>query len=209
MDIDKIIETGTELVMNYGPKLLLAIVTLIVGLFVIGSSSKLLNRLMERANVNATLRPFLTSLVSWGLKALLLISVASMVGIATTSFVAVLGAAGLAVGLALQGSLSNFAGGALIMIFRPYEVGDLIEAQGQLGVVKEIQIFTTILTSPTNKRVIIPNGPMANGNIINYSAEGQLRVDTVIGVAYEADIDLAKAKLLQMLEANDKVLSTP
>ncbi|MEO0459677.1 MAG: mechanosensitive ion channel domain-containing protein [Myxococcota bacterium] len=208
-DLEKVSDTVIQLVLSYGPKLVLAIVTLIVGLFLIGSAGKLLNRIMEKTRVNPTLRPFLGSLVGWVLKALLLISVASMVGIETTSFVAVLGAAGLAVGLALQGSLSNFAGGALIMIFRPYDVGDLIEAQGQLGVVKEIQIFTTVLTSPENKRVIIPNGAMANGNIINYSAEGCLRVDTVIGVAYEADVDAAKACLLEMLKANDKVLSTP
>lgn len=208
-DLEQYYGKAIELVMTFGPKLILALFTLIIGLIVIGWMTRLTHRIMERTKVNATLRPFLASLFSWLAKALLLISVASMVGIETTSFVAVIGAAGLAVGLALQGSLSNFAGGTLIMIFRPYEVGDLVEAQGQLGVVKEIQIFTTILTSLENKRIIIPNGPLANGNIINYSAEGNLRVDTVIGISYGADIDQAKSALMGMLTAHPAVLSEP
>lgn len=208
-ELEKYLGTAIELVMTYGPRLILALFTLIIGLFIIGSITRLLSGIMERTKVNPTLRPFLASLFSWLAKAMLLISVASMVGIETTSFVAVIGAAGLAVGLALQGSLSNFAGGTLIMIFRPYEVGDLIEAQGLLGVVKEIQIFTTVLTSPDSKRIIIPNGPLANGNIINYSAEGCIRVDTTIGIGYSADIDQAKAALMEMMRSNPLVLSEP
>jgi small conductance mechanosensitive channel len=132
-----------------------------------------------------------------------------MVGIATTSFVAVLGAAGLAIGLALQGSLANFAGGVLILIFKPYTVGDLIEAQGHLGVVKEVQIFNTILLTPNNKRVIIPNGALSNGSTVNYSAEGDLRVDLTIGIAYESDIPKAKEVLVKMMQENPKVLDDP
>jgi small conductance mechanosensitive channel len=132
-----------------------------------------------------------------------------MVGIATTSFVAVLGAAGLAVGLALQGSLANFAGGVLVMVFKPYKVGDLIEAQGHLGVVKEVQIFNTILVSPQSKRIIIPNGATSNGSVVNYTAEGQIRVDLTIGVSYSADIDETKSVLMDVLVNNTLVLKDP
>jgi small conductance mechanosensitive channel len=132
-----------------------------------------------------------------------------MVGIQTTSFVAVLGAAGLAIGLALQGSLSNFAGGVLILIFRPYRVGDLIQAQGELGVVQEIQIFTTILLNPQNRRVIIPNGSIANGNIVNLSAEDSVRVDTTVGISYDADMKQAREVLMAAIIKIDGVLSDP
>ena len=168
-----------------------------------------MTRVMQARKVDPTLGPFVTSLASWMLKAVLLISVASMVGIETTSFVAVLGAAGLAVGLALQGTLQNFAGGALLLLFRPYEVGHLIQAQGHLGVVKEIQIFTTHLVTLDNKRAIVPNGAISNGDIVNFTAENQLRVDLVVGVAYDADLKAAKTVLMEILQKHDKVLSDP
>jgi len=132
-----------------------------------------------------------------------------MVGIETTSFVAILGAAGLAVGLALQGTLSNFAGGILLLLFRPYKVGDLVETQGRLGEVREIQIFTTILATPDNKMAIIPNGPIMNGEIVNYTALGKIRVDLVMGISYGADIRKAKEVLLQVMNAHPKVLKDP
>jgi len=201
----KVYEIGLE----YAPKLALAIITLLIGLWVIRGVTKLTKVSMERSKTDPTLIPFIGSLISWGLKALLFISVASMIGIATTSFVAVLGAAGLAIGLALQGSLANFAGGVLVMIFKPYKVGDLIESQGHLGVVKEVQIFNTILTNPQSKRIIIPNGATSNGSIINYTAEGKIRVDLTIGVSYNADIDKTKAVLMDVLLANDKVMKDP
>ena len=138
-NIDAYTAKFIELVMIYAPKVVLAIVTLVVGLWVIGFATRGVRKSMQKTQVDKTLIPFISNLISWGLKALLLISVASMIGIATTSFVAVLGAAGLAVGLALQGSLGNFAGGVLILIFKPYNIGDLIETQGHLGVVKELQ----------------------------------------------------------------------
>jgi len=200
---------GYELGLEYAPKLALAIITLIVGLWVIGAVSRLFVASMEKSKVDATLIPFINNLLSWILKLLLFISVASMLGIATTSFIAVLGAAGLAVGLALQGSLSNFAGGVLIMIFKPYKVGDLIESQGHLGVVKEVQIFNTIVTSPQNKQIIIPNGIASNGSITNFTAEGQLRVDLSVGIAYDEDISKAKTILLDVLNNHEKVLSDP
>jgi len=198
-----------ELGLEYAPKLALALITLLIGLWIISGIAKVIKLSMERSKVDPTLIPFMGSLVSWVLKLLLFISVASMIGIATTSFVAVLGAAGLAVGLALQGSLANFAGGVLVMVFKPYKVGDLIESQGHLGVVKEVQIFNTILLAPQNKRVIIPNGATSNGSIINYTVEGQIRVDLTAGVSYDSDIDKTKAVLMDVLKANDKVMQDP
>lgn len=200
---------GYELGLEYAPKLALAIITLIIGLWIIGGVSRLFVTSMEKSKVDATLIPFINNLVTWILKLLLFISVASMLGIATTSFIAVLGAAGLAIGLALQGSLANFAGGVLVMVFKPYKVGDLIESQGHLGVVKEVQIFNTIVISPQNKQIIIPNGMASNGSITNYTAEGQLRVDLSVGIAYDENIANAKAILLDVLNKHDKVLSDP
>ncbi|KGJ96937.1 mechanosensitive ion channel family protein [Colwellia psychrerythraea] len=198
-----------ELGLTYAPKFVLSILTLLIGLWIISGISKLVQASMERSKVDPTLIPFMGSLVSWLLKLLLFISVASMIGIATTSFIAVLGAAGLAIGLALQGSLANFAGGVLIMIFKPYKVGDLIESQGHLGVVKEVQIFNTILLSPQSKRIIIPNGSTSNGSVVNYTVEGKIRVDLSAGVSYDADIDQTKAVLMQVLVNNNKVLQEP
>ncbi len=208
-NIDAYTTKAIELVMTYAPKLVLAIVTLIVGLWLIGLITKVTRKSMEKTKADKTLVPFITNLLSWGLKLLLFISVASMVGIATTSFIAVLGAAGLAIGLALQGSLANFAGGVLVLIFKPYNVGDLIESQGHLGVVKEVQIFNTILLTPDNKRVIIPNGAVSNGSVVNYSAEGTLRVDLVIGIAYESDIPKAKEVLHKAMAEHELVLKDP
>lgn len=196
-------------VIGYAPKILLALITLWIGLKIIGWISKLLRKQFDRQGIDKSLSPFLTNLVSWILKIMVFISVASIIGIQTTSFVAVLGAAGLAVGLALQGTLANFAGGVLIMIFRPFRIGDLIEGQGELGVVKEIQIFTTILASPENKKIIIPNGILSNGNIINYTELGKIRVDLSVGIAYEEDIDKAKSILLEVMHRNEKVLGDP
>jgi small conductance mechanosensitive channel len=202
-------ETLIKLAVAYVPKVLLALLTLIVGLWLIGVFTRLLRKTLDHRGVDPTLTPFLTNLLGWGLKALLLISAASMVGIQTTSFIAVLGAAGLAVGLALQGSLANLAGGVLILIFRPYKVGDLIEAQGELGVVKEIQIFTTTMLSPQNRKIIIPNGAMSNGTIKNLTAEGAVRVDTTVGISYGADMKRAKEVLLEMVKQVPKVLEEP
>ncbi len=200
---------GYELGLEYAPKLALAIITLLIGLWIIRLLSKVMKASMEKSKVDPTLVPFIVSLTSWILKLLLFISVASMIGIATTSFIAVLGAAGLAIGLALQGSLANFAGGVLIMIFKPYKVGDLIEAQGHLGVVKEVQIFNTLLTNPQNKQVIIPNGAISNDSIVNFTTEGAIRVDLTVGIAYNADITKAKSVLMSVLNNHDKVLKDP
>jgi len=208
-NLDKYTDTAVQLAMGYAPKIVLALVTLIVGFWLAGAVAKMVRAGAERRQLDPTLTPFLVSLVTWSLRAAVLISVAAIVGIQTTSFVAVLGAAGLAVGLALQGSLSNFAGGTLLLIFRPYRVGDVIEAQGQIGKVKEIQIFTTVLLSAQNRRVVLPNGPVANGTIINYTAEGMSRVDMTIGVAYDCDIEHARQVLLDVVTADGRVLTDP
>lgn len=137
-----------DMTIKYAPKLLLALIVLLIGLKIINVIMKVIRKGMDKRDMDDTLKPFLTSLVGWTLKAILIVSVIQMVGVATTSFIAVLGAAGLAIGLAFQGALGNFAGGVLLLVFRPYKVGDLIESQGHLGVVKEIQIFTTVLLNP-------------------------------------------------------------
>ena len=209
IQIEALYMKAYELGLEYAPKLALAIFTLLIGLWIIKGIGKMLQASMERSNVDPTLIPFLNSLTSWSLKVLLFVSVASMIGIATTSFIAVLGAAGLAIGLALQGSLANFAGGVLIMVFKPYKVGDLIETQGQLGVVKEVQIFNTIITAPQKKQIVVPNGTVSNGPIVNYTAEGVIRVDLSIGIAYDEDIAKAKSVILAVMEKHEKVLSDP
>ena len=164
---------------------------------------------MKKRNVDVTLQKFSINLVGWILKILLFITVISKLGIATTSFAAIIAAAGLAIGLALQGSLGNFAGGVLIMVFKPFKIGDLIEAQGEMGVVKEIEIFTTKLTGLSNKEIIIPNGSLSNGNIVNYTTEGTRRVDLVIGVSYDADIKKTKEILMTVVSSHAKVLQDP
>jgi small conductance mechanosensitive channel len=203
------LENIKELIMEYAPKVVTALVILIVGWIIIGLIVKTSKKLMQKKGLDVTLQNFLASLIGWALKILLFVTVISQLGIATTSFAAILGATGLAIGLALQGALSNFAGGVLIMIFKPFKIGDLIEAQGVLGVVKEIEIFTTKITSPENKLIIIPNGTLSNGNITNYSEEGKLRVDLTIGVSYDADIKQTKDILMQVLTDNSKVLKDP
>ena len=195
--------------LEYGPPLLLAIVVLIVGLWIIKRVVNLVNRSLDKSETDPTLAKFLGSLISIIFKALLFISVASMVGIETTSFVAILGAAGLAVGLALQGSLANFAGGVLILLFRPYKVGDFVDAQGVAGVVNEIQIFNTVILTPDNKRIIVPNGAISNGIITNFSAEETRRVDFVFGIGYGDDIGKAKATLARIVAEDDRIFKDP
>ncbi|WFO16266.1 MULTISPECIES: mechanosensitive ion channel family protein [Cellulophaga] len=200
---------GIDFVTDYGPKILGAIAIYLIGSWVIKKLIGAVRKVLNKGNYDESLQSFLLNLLSWGLKIFLIIMVISKLGVETTSFAAILAAAGLAVGLALQGSLSNFAGGVLIMIFKPYKIGDLVEAQGVLGNVKEIEIFTTKLITPQNKLAIVPNGAMANGNIINYTAEGKMRVDTTVGIGYGEDMKKAKEVLLEMLVANPLVLKDP
>lgn len=204
----ELLQTLYTLCLSYGPKLLLAIVTLVVGLWLINKFvASLRNNLTQR--VDATLGQFVSSILSVILKLVLLIAVASMVGIETTSFVAVLGAAGLAVGLALQGSLANFAGGVLILLFKPFKVGDVIEAQGHIGSVAEIQIFNTILKTGDNRVVIIPNGALSNSSMVNINQEATRRVDFVFGIGYNDDIEQAKTILKGLAKDDERVHSTP
>lgn len=202
-------EKAIEHLMDYGPRLILAIVTLIIGLWIIRVFVKSLKKAMVRSNIEISLHRFLSSLVGVLLKVLLIISVASMIGIQMTSFVAIIGAAGLAVGLALQGSLANFAGGVLILLFKPYKVGDFIEAQGYSGTVKAIQVFNTILNTPDNKTIILPNGGISNSNITNFSTEPLRRVDMTFGISYSDDLKKAKEIIEVMLKSDNRVLDEP
>ena len=203
-------ENVYNLALSYGVKIIAALAIWIIGMWVIKLLMKGITRQLEKnKKIDKTLSTFLCNLIRAALIVLLVISILGQLGIDTASFAAILAAAGLAIGLALQGSLANFAGGFLIILFKPFKAGDLIEVQGELGVVEDIQIFTTTLTSPTNKEIIIPNGPLSNGNIINYTKRGTLRVDHVIGVSYDADIKKTKEILLKVLTDQDNVLATP
>jgi small conductance mechanosensitive channel len=203
------IDEGVSLAMQWGPKLILAIVVLIVGLWVIKRVVGAINKGLDAGSTDPTLAKFLGNLASMIFKALLFISVAQMVGIETTSVIAILGAAGLAIGLALQGSLSNFAGGVLVLMFRPYKVGDFVDAQGVMGTVAEIQIFNTVIKTGDNKRIIVPNGAISNGIITNFSAEETRRVDFVFGIGYDDDIAKAKATLQRIFAEDDRVFTDP
>lgn len=209
MELQKWIDKGFDLITSFGPKLIASIVIWMVGIWIIRILLKNLNIIMDKRDLDISLKKFLLNLLNWALKVLLILAVLGTLGIETTSFAAVLAATSLAVGLALQGSLANFAGGVLIMIFKPFKVGDLIEAQGEMGTVKEIEIFTTKLIGLSNKEIIIPNGSLSNGNIVNYSTEGTRRVDLVFGVAYEADLKQVKDVMMQILVNHPKVLKTP
>ncbi|MCB0444762.1 MAG: mechanosensitive ion channel [Gelidibacter sp.] len=209
MDLQKWIDTGYDLIIQFAPKVIAAILIWIIGSWVIKILLKNIQKVMEKRDLEISLKKFLLNLINWSLKIVLIIILLGTLGVETTSFAAVLAAAGLAIGLALQGSLGNFAGGVLIMIFKPFKIGDLIEAQGQVGVVKEIEIFTTKLIGLSNREIIIPNGILSNGNIINFSTQGTRRVDLVFGVGYDSDIKKTKDVLLNVLTAHPKVLQDP
>ena len=193
----------------FGPKLLGAALVFIVGLYITNILGRLASKGLKKRNIDDSLQTFMSSLVSGCLKVLLLVTVAGMLGIQTTSFVAVIGALGLAVGLALQGSLANFAGGVLLLVFKPFKIGDLIECSGQKGFVLEIQIFNTILLTPDHKTVILANGLVSNGTIINHSKHGNLRVDIVMALAPDSDLDKARKIALETMAANQFVLKKP
>ncbi len=209
METQKWIDKGYDIIVEFAPKILAAILIWIIGNWVIKMVMKGVKKAMTRANYEDSLKKFLLNLLNWIFKIVLILVVLGTVGVETTSFAAILAAAGLAIGMALQGSLGNFAGGVLIMIFKPFKIGDLIEAQGEIGAVKEIEIFTTKLTGLSNKEIIIPNGALSNGNIINYTTEGTRRVDLVFGVSYDADIKQTKEVLMNVLTSNPKVLKEP
>ena len=199
---EKAVVMGTE----YGAQLISAILVLIIGLWVIGKLSNAVRRYSIKGLPDETLAKFLTNIFEVILKVLLVISVASMIGIETTSFVAILGAAGLAVGLALQGSLSNFAGGVMVLIFRPFKVGDYVGAQGIEGVETDIGIFVTTFETFDKRILIIPNGPLANGNITNFTKSEVRAVEISIGVSYSDDIAKGKAAMEEVLKNDPRVL---
>ncbi len=205
----EILQWLSGLAMQYGLKLIGAIVVLIVGLWIIKLIMKGIKKTMDKKEMDESLKPFLLSMIGILLKIMLVISVLTMVGIQMTSFIAILGAAGLAVGLALSGTLQNFAGGVMILIFKPFKAGDFIDAQGYMGVVNEIQIFITILTTPDNKTVIIPNGGLSTGAVVNYSAQETRRVDWSFGIAYGDDFDKAKVMILDLLKKDQRILTDP
>ncbi|GAB3112001.1 mechanosensitive ion channel family protein [Pseudomaricurvus hydrocarbonicus] len=206
---DEFINSFLELFMTYGVKLLTAAMVLAIGWWLIGRLISVMEKAMDKAYVEPTLARFLHSILSIFLKAIMLVIFASMVGVETTSLIALLGAAGLAVGLALQGSLANFAGGVLILFFKPFKAGDEIEAQGYQGVVREIQIFNTILITRDNQKIIIPNGTLSNGCVKNIFCEPLRRVDMTFGISYEDDILRAKEIIRTELAKDQKILDTP
>jgi small conductance mechanosensitive channel len=200
--LDKIINFGFE----YAPKLIGGLLVLVIGLWISKLITKRVGKSLENSSIDISLVPFLRSFTNIILKALVAITVMGMIGIQMTSFVAILGAAGLAVGLALSGTLQNFSGGVIILILKPFKVGDFIEAQGFLGTVKEIDIFSTMLNTPDNKLVIIPNGSLSTDAVINYSAEQLRRVDWKFGIAYTDDVENFKRAINQFISEDNRIL---
>ncbi len=204
-DSDKLLELITDFAISVAS----ALAVLFIGLFLIKQFTKALNKYFQKKDFDESLEGFLLSLSSIALKIMLYVAVIQMLGVQSTSFVAVLGAAGLAVGMALSGTLQNFAGGVMILIFKPFKVNDYIEAQGHAGTVNQVQIFNTILKTPDNKTIIIPNGGLANGSMINYSTEEKRRVDWTIGIGYGDDADKALDVINKMMESDSRILKDP
>jgi small conductance mechanosensitive channel len=198
-----------KILVDYSPKLISALLILFIGLYAIRFINRLVRKIMVKRDLDPTLSKFLADILNWVLRVLLFVSFISKLGIETSSFVAILGAAGLAVGLSLQGSLSNFAGGMLIILFKPFRVGDTIEAQGAIGTVSEIQIFVTKLISANNQTIFIPNGILSNGIITNLSVAGMRRMDLVFSLSYDTNIKVAKEVVMEVMNSHPKVLKTP
>ena len=199
----------TDLAITYGLKLILAILTLTIGLWFTKIVVRGFSSIMDRRDLDESLKPFLRTLASTLLKVMLVISVMGMIGIEMTSFIAVLGAVGLAVGMALSGTLQNFAGGVMILIFKPFKVGDYIDATGYSGTVNEIQIFNTIMKTSDNKTIIIPNGALSGSSMINYSIEATRRVDMTFSTGYNDDINKTKAVLNKLIDEDQRILRDP
>ncbi len=198
MDFD--LTVLSDFIIQYAPTVVGAILTLIIGFWIVGRITKVADRAMEKQEFDPTLRPFLRSILSIGLKVLLLLSVVGMFGVETTSFIAILGALAFSIGLALQGSLSHFASGILILVLKPFKVGDFIVTQGYSGTVKEIQIFNTILTTLDNRIIIIPNGAIYSGPIENLTANPERKLDLTFGIGYTDDIDKARTVIKEVVE---------
>lgn len=207
--LDEYVSSFFQKLIDYSPKVITAFIVLIVGLYAIRFINRFVKRVMVKRSLDPTLSKFLADILLWALRVLLFITFISKLGIETSSFVAILGAAGLAVGLSLQGSLSNFAGGMLIILFKPFRVGDTIEAQNVTGTVSEIQIFVTKLISANNQTIFIPNGILSNGTIINFSMEKVRKAELTLAVSYDTDLSIAKNIILEIMKANKKVLKNP
>jgi small conductance mechanosensitive channel len=203
------VEQFTTVLLDYSPKLISAILILFVGLYVIRVINRFARRVMVQRELDPTLSKFLADILLWIFRVLLFVTFISKLGIETSSFVAILGAAGLAVGLSLQGSLSNFAGGMLIILFKPFRVGDAIEAQGVIGTVSEIQIFVTKLTTGNNQTIFVPNGILSNGVITNFSLEKNRRANLLLSISYDTNVKTAKDIVIQVLLNHPKVLKNP
>jgi small conductance mechanosensitive channel len=208
-DLQQLVTDFLKSAGEYSLRILAAVAILVIGRWLARMLTRTLQRLLERRNVDVALRSFATSLVFWLMIAFIIVAALSKLGIETTSFVALLGAAGLAVGLALQGSLSNFAAGVLIIMFRPFRIGDYVEAGGTAGVVKEITILTTIMFTPDNKKIIIPNSAIMAGTITNYSANETRRLDLVFGVGYSDDLDKVQKVLEEIVASDPRCLKDP
>ncbi|HKL62177.1 MAG TPA: mechanosensitive ion channel domain-containing protein [Woeseiaceae bacterium] len=209
IDLQQLAAKAQSLATEFGIDIIAALAIFIIGRWVANLITKGVRRLLERADVDATLVKFLSNIVRILLLIFVILAAIGQLGIQTTSLIAVLGAAGLAVGLALQGSLSNFAAGVLVIIFRPYKVGDYIEAAGVAGTVDEVQIFNTVMNTPDNKRIIVPNSQITGGIITNYSAHETRRVDFTFGIGYADDIDKAKKIIEEVLTTDERVLEDP
>ena len=198
-----------EFLTIYGIKVIAAIAVFIIGRWITRAVTNMVKKVMEKRKVDPTLISFTANLAYIGLLVFVIIAALGQLGIQTTSLIAVIGAAGLAVGLALQGSLSNFAAGFLMIIFRPFNVGDFIEGAGVTGTVEEIQIFTTTLKTPDNKTVIVPNAALTSGNIVNWTVKGTRRVDLVMGIGYDDDIDKARKIMTDVMSSDERILKEP
>ena len=207
--MDAIIQKIYEITTIYGIKVLVALLILFFGRLIAKLVTKIVGRIMDRSKIDHTIVKFVGNLVYIALMAFIIIAALGQLGIQTASFIAVLATAGLAIGLALQGSLANFAAGFLMIIFRPFKVGDFIEGGGVAGTVEEISIFTTVLKSPDNKTVIIPNAKISSDNIINWTTKGTRRVDLVMGIGYADDIDKAKQIMADVIAKDERVLKNP
>ncbi|GAA4428728.1 mechanosensitive ion channel family protein [Pontibacter saemangeumensis] len=209
LDIDNIRELVVNFAMVYGLRLLVAIVILVIGAWAVKRLNRLLQNMMLHKGVDESLRPFLGSIINVALWVLLIVLVVAQLGIEMTSFIAVLGSAGLAIGLALQGSLSNFAGGVLILTIKPFRVGDFIEAQGQAGTVHIINIFNTVIKTGNNQVIYMPNGPLASSVVINYSVEPTRRMELNLVISPENDLEAVKELLQQLVDADPRILDDP
>ena len=209
VEIQNYFETVKNLILEYSTNFVVAMLILLIGLWVTSFITKAAKKVMLARNIEVTLSTFIGNLIFWTLRILLFVTVISKLGIETSAFVTILGAAGLAIGLSLQGSLSNFAGGILIILFKPFRLGDTIEAHGETGKVDEILIFSTRLITATNQVIYIPNGILSNGKIKNYSQLGIRRADLVLKTNYDSNFSQIKTSILNFSSSHDLVLQDP